>query len=256
MKIGIALSGGGSRGFAHLGALKALQEVGIKADILSGTSAGSIVAALTAAGYSPDFIFETIQQVGILNSLKFAFNRFGLFKLEKLEETFLKYIPHNSFEKLKVPLTVCATDILHNEAVYFNKGELIKPIIASCSIPGIFEPVNFAGKTLVDGGILDNIPIRPIENSCDFIIGINVMPIRNDMPIQSAKDILMKSLYLAVGKNTLERLNQCDLVIEPEALYHYDGLNASKAKEIYKIGYEKTIQILEQNQLLISKILN
>ncbi len=256
MKIGIALSGGGSRGFAHLGALKALGEAGIKADILSGTSAGSIVAALTAAGYSPDFIFETIQQVGVFNSLKFAFNRFGLFKLEKLEETFLQYIPHNSFEKLKVPLTICATDILHNEAVYFNQGELIKPIIASCSIPGIFEPVSFAGRTLVDGGILDNMPIRPIEAAADFIIGINVMPIRNDMPVRSAKDILMKSLYLAIGKNTLERLNLCNLVIEPEALYHYDGLNASKAKEIFQIGYEKTLQVLEQNQSSISKVLS
>ena len=93
MKIGIALSGGGSRGLAHLGALKALEELGIKPSMIAGSSAGSLVGAFTAAGYSPDFIFEAIQSLGILNSIKFAFNRFGLFKMDKIEDILLKFIP-------------------------------------------------------------------------------------------------------------------------------------------------------------------
>ncbi|AFK01692.1 Patatin [Emticicia oligotrophica DSM 17448] len=245
MKIGIALSGGGSRGFAHLGALKALNEMGIKPDIITGTSAGSIVGALTAAGYSPDFIFETIQSLGIINSLKFAFNRFGLFKMEKVEEIFLKYIPHNSFEKLKLPLIVCATDIIESQPIYFSKGELIKPIMASCSIPGIFEPIKFQDKILVDGGILNNLPVEPLEGICDFIIGVNVTPVSNSMAINSAKDILMKSLYLAIRNNSGAKLKRCDIAIEPDEIYNYNGLSMAKAKEMYQLGYEHALRAAE-----------
>ncbi len=245
MKIGIALSGGGSRGFAHLGALKALNELNIKPTMIAGTSAGSLVGAFTAAGYSPDFIFDTIQSLGIMSSLKFAFTRFGLFKMEKVEDIILEYIPHNAFEKLKIPLVVCATDIEASEAVYFDKGELIKPIMASCSIPGIFEPVKFQGRTLVDGGILNNLPIEPLEGVCDFIIGINVTPASKNMAINSAKDILMKSLYLAIRNNSSEKLKRCDISIEPNEIYNYNGLSMSKAKELYQVGYEHTLRAAE-----------
>lgn len=245
MKIGIALSGGGSRGFAHLGALKALNELGIRPTMIAGTSAGSLIGSLTAAGYSPDFIFETIQSLGILNSLKFAFNRFGLFKMEKVEEILLKYIPHNSFEKLKIPLTVCTTDIEKGEALYFNNGELIKPILASCSIPGIFEPIKFQNRVLIDGGVTNNLPIEPLEGICDFIIGVNVTPVSNNMAINSARDVLMKSLYLAIRNNSGEKLNRCDIAIEPEEIYNYNGLSMSKAKEMYQLGYENTLKVAE-----------
>ena len=245
MKIGIALSGGGSRGFAHLGALKALSELGIKPTMIAGTSAGSLVGAFTAAGYSPDFIFETIQSLGIMSSLKFAFNRFGLFKMEKVEEIFLKYIPHNSFEKLKIPLAVCATDIVQGEAIYFSKGELIKPIMASCSIPGIFEPIKFQDKILIDGGVTNNLPIEPLEGICDFIIGINVTPVSNNMAINSARDVMMKSLYLAIRNNAGEKLKRCDISIEPDEIYNYNGLSMSKAKEMYQLGYENALREAE-----------
>lgn len=242
MKIGIALSGGGSRGLAHLGALKALEELGIKPTVIAGSSAGSLVGAFTAAGYSPDFIFEAIQSLGILNSIKFAFNRFGLFKMDKLETILLKYIPHNSFEKLKTPLIVCATDIEKGVAVYFSEGELIKPVIASCSIPGIFEPIKFQNRILVDGGVTNNFPIEQLEGICDFIIGVNVTPVSNEMPINSAKDILTKSLYLAIRNNSAEKLKRCDIAIEPTEIYNYNGLSLSKSKEIYQLGYENTLR--------------
>jgi NTE family protein len=245
MKIGLALSGGGSRGIAHLGALKALNELGIKPSMITGTSAGSIVGALTAEGYSPDFIFETIQSLGIMKSLKFAFNRFGLFKMEKVEEILLKYIPHNSFEKLKIPLVVCATDIERGEAVYFNKGELIKPIIASSSIPGIFEPIKFQNRVLIDGGIINNLPLEPLEGVCDFIIGVNVSPVSNNMSINSARDVLVKSMYLSIRNKSNEKIKRCDIGIEPDEIYNYNGLSMSKAKEVYQLGYENALRQAE-----------
>ena len=245
MKIGIALSGGGSRGLAHLGAIKALEELGIKPTVIAGSSAGSLVGAFTAAGYSPDFIFEAIQSLGILNSIKFAFNRFGLFKMDKIEDILLKFIPHNSFEKLKTSLIVCATDIAKGEAVYFSEGELIKPVMASCSIPGIFEPIKFQNRVLVDGGVTNNLPIERLEGICDFIIGVNVTPVSNEMPINSAKDILTKSLYLAIRNNSAEKLKRCDIAIEPTEIYNYNALSLAKSKEIYQLGYENTMRAAE-----------
>ncbi|WP_337043524.1 patatin-like phospholipase family protein [Emticicia sp. 17c] len=245
MKIGLALSGGGSRGFAHLGVIKALDEYGLKPTMITGTSAGSIVGAMIGAGYTPDYVFDTIASLDIFSHLKFAFNRFGLFKLERAEELFYKYLPHNSFEQLKIPLTICATDIEKGEAVYFSEGELIKPILASCCLPGIFEPIKFQGRTFIDGGVVDNLPINPLMPHCDFIIGVNVMPVNNNMALNSVKDILMKSLFLAVRNKSGEQLKRCHLAIEPHEIYRYNGLTVSKAKEMFAIGYESALRELD-----------
>lgn len=245
MKIGLALSGGGARGIAHLGVIKALNELGIKPSMIAGTSAGSIAGTMTAAGYSPEFTFDIIQSSGISNFLKLSFNRFGLFNLDKLESVFLKHIPHNSFENLKIPMVICATDIEKGEAVYFSEGELAKAVLASCCLPGIFSPIKFQGRLLVDGGILNNLPIEPLQNHCDFIIGVNVTPISNSMPIKSAKDVLMKSLFTAINQNSSEKLSRCDIAIEPHEIFRFDGLNLKKSKELFDLGYQSAMQQLE-----------
>ncbi|MFN3851496.1 MAG: patatin-like phospholipase family protein [Spirosomataceae bacterium] len=245
MKIGLALSGGGAKGIAHLGVIKALSELGIKPDAIAGTSAGSIVGSMTAAGYSPEFILDIILSTSILRNLKPAFNRFGLFKIESAQAIFAKYMPHDSFEGLKLPLTITATDIEKGEVVYFDNGELIKPILASCCLPGIFEPIRYQDRLLIDGGVLNNIPIEPLESTCDFIIGVNVMPIGEGMPINSMKDVLSKSLHIAIRNNSIQKLKKCNLAIEPPELYKFDGFNVTKAKELYKIGYEYTMKTAE-----------
>ncbi len=239
-KIGLVLSGGGSRGFAHLGAIKALQEAKISPSIISGSSAGALVGALICAGYSPDYISEIIQEKGIFRSLKVSFSNRGLFSMKKVEELVKEFIPHNSFEKLKTPLVVCAVNIKKGEERYFNKGELIKPVLASCSIPGIFLPVTIEGSTFIDGGIMNNLPVEPIENLVDLIIGIDVMPIENSMPISSAKEIIMKCLMMAVGRQSLEKKSKFDLFIQPNSISKFNALSIKKAGEMFKLGYEST----------------
>ncbi len=245
MKIGLVLSGGGARGFAHLGVIKAINELGLSPDMISGTSAGSLVGAFIAAGYSPDFVLETILKLGIRSQLKFAFNRFGLFSLEKVEKLFHDYIPHNSFEALKIPLVVCATDIVRGETVYFDSGDLAKPVLASCCIPGIFEPVIYNGHTLIDGGVMNNLPLEPLEGKCDLLIGVNVTPIEKTLPIKSAKDVMMKCLFLSIGQQAKDKLDRLDIAIEPSEIAKYDGLSLSKAKELYNLGYESAKAELE-----------
>ncbi len=245
MKIGIALSGGGAKGIAHLGVLKALNEMGIKPDFLTGTSAGSIVGALTAAGYSPEYILEIINSTSFIKTIKPAFNRFGLFKIDSAESLFSKYLPHNSFEVLKIPLTIATTDIHRGSVVFFDSGELIKPIMASCCLPGIFEPVKYQNMTLVDGGVVNNIPIEPLEAECDFIIGVNVMPMGDNVKLNSMKDILFRSLYVSVRNASFHKLKRCDLAIEPPELYKYVGFEINKANELFRIGYEYTMKHTE-----------
>ncbi len=240
MKIGLVLSGGGARGIAHLGVLKALQEKNIEIAAISGCSAGAIAGAMFAAGYSPDHIFEIVVSTNTLRALRPAWSRVGLLNMKKAEEAYLKYIPHNSFEHLKIPLTINATNLYAGECVYFSSGELLKPVLASCCIPGLFEPIIMHNQTLLDGGILNNMPIEPLKGKYDFIIGSHCNPFgMNQMP-KSMASMVQKSLFLAINNNSKTRLALCDWVIEPPLLKNFDPQDIRKAHEIFKVGYEYT----------------
>ena len=237
-KIGLVLSGGGARGIAHLGVLKALVEQKIPIDYLSGCSAGSIAGVMFAAGYSPDHIFEIVVSSNTLKAFRPAFSRLGLLRMQKAEEIYLEYLPHNSFENLKLPFSVNATDIMQGESVFYSSGELIKPVLASCSIPGLFEPVTFEGRVLVDGGVLNNMPIEPLLPCCDFIIGSHCNPFGKNPNLKSIPSVVQKSLYLAINNNSKPRLAQCNLLIEPPSLVNFEPQDIRRAKDIFKVGYE------------------
>ena len=238
MKIGLVLSGGGARGIAHLGILKALQEKKVKISGISGCSAGAIVGAMFAAGYSPEHILEIVISATTLRAMRPAWSRSGLLKMQKAEEVYLKYIPHNSFERLQIPLTVNATNLYLGETVYFSSGELLKPVMASCCIPGLFEPITFRENILVDGGVMNNMPIEPLLSKYDYIIGSHCNPFGKQTMPKSMSSIVQKSLFLAINNNSRSRLAQCDLVIEPPALKLFDPYDVRKASEIFKAGYE------------------
>jgi NTE family protein len=251
MKIGLVLSGGGTRGIAHLGVLKALQEKGIEISGISGCSAGSIVGAMFSAGYSPDHIYEIVVSTNTLRAMRPAWNRSGLLRMQKVEEVYLKYIPHNSFEKLKIPLTVNATDIFAGETIYFSKGEILKPVMASCCIPGLFEPISYNDKTLVDGGVLNNMPIEPLLGQYDYIIGSHCNPYGIQQNSKSMSSIVQKSLFLAINNNSKSRIEQCNYLIEPPALKNFDPYDIRKSSEIFKAGYEFTKQLILSENLAV-----
>lgn len=240
MKIGLALSGGGARGFAHLGVLKALEEMKVRVDVLSGTSAGSIVGAFYAHGYKPEEILSIISGMGILKSVRPAWSWTGFLNMDGFKEVLKKYLPENSFESLKLPLTIAATEIRLGKVVYFSEGELITPIIASSSIPAVFNPVSYKGNVYIDGGIMDNLPVRPLIGKCDFIIGVHTNPVSQKVDMMNAKEITMRSLLLAININSSISKANCNIVIEPPALGSFSPLDVFKAKEIFEIGYQFT----------------
>ncbi len=238
MKIGLALSGGGARGFAHLGALKALEELSVKVDVLSGTSAGSIVGAFYASGYKPQEIYTIISGAGLLKSIRPAWSWTGLLSLDGFREVLLKHLPKNSFSTLEIPLTIAATELHQGKVAYFSEGELITPIIASSSIPALFNPVSFNGSIYIDGGITDNFPVRPLVGKCDFIIGIHTNHISQKLDIKNAKEVTERALLMAINVNSNFSKALCNIVIEPPALGNYSTLDIGKAKEIFDIGYQ------------------
>lgn len=240
MKIGLVLSGGGARGITHLGVLKALEEMGLEFSIISGTSAGSIVGALYAYGYRSDEIYDIVKHLSFFKSLRPAWTRLGLLQMMWLQELLLKYIPENKFEALKTPLTVAATEITKGEIHYFTEGELIPTIISSSSIPAVFNPVKFNDHTYVDGGILDNLPVKPIIDKCDFIVGLHCNSISHDFDARNIKNVIERSLLMAINANTQLSRSMCNVFIEPPLLDKFTAFDIGRAQEIYDIGYKYT----------------
>jgi NTE family protein len=155
--IGLVLSGGGARGYAHIGMLRVLERHGVEPDVMAGTSMGAILAALYAYGYRADDLYEMAAAIPWRNELELSLVA-GVMKSDKLHDLLRTYLPA-TFEELGKPLAVTCTDLEAGEALVFTEGELIPAIRASACYPGAFEPVSFGGRTLVDGGILNNLPV-------------------------------------------------------------------------------------------------
>lgn len=240
MKTGIVLSGGGARGISHVGVLKALDEFGVKIDCIAGTSAGSIIGSLYAYGHSPDKIMEIIQTTSFVRAMRPAWSLTGFLTLDGLRDVLRRYMPENSFDALKLPMTIAATDLRKGKAEYFTSGELIPPIMASCCVPAVFSPVEFKGNVYVDGGVLDNLPVKAIESQCDFIIGSHCNYINEHFDIKNIRTVLERSLLMAINGNTTISKNRCDVLIEPPDVGRVSGFEIGKANELFSIGYKHT----------------
>ncbi len=253
MKTGIVFSGGAAKCIAQLGVLKALEEIGIKPDIISSVSGGALIGVLYANGFSPDESLELIVKNG---SFKFFFpsaKSGGLFSMSRIENAFNEVLSAKKFEELKIPMVVNATDILKGEAVYFSKGDLIKPIIASASYPAIFEPVQIQGRTLLDGGITNNFPVEPLQNKCEKIIGVSVGKVYGMERLGSVHKVIVRSLELAINEGDLHRFKHCDVLIEPRGLNLFGMFDSDKGKEIFNKGYEYTIGMEKEIEKKILK---
>jgi len=237
MKIGIALSGGGARGVAHLGMLKALEEMGIQPRMITGSSAGAIVGAFYAYGYPPSEILAIISKAKLFRILRPSFNWKGLLTLEKTYEFFKSFLPADSFETLKLPLYVCTTHIKNGRPAFFSTGELIRPIIASSAIPVLFTPVKIGEEHFIDGGIVNNLPVEPLVGHCDKILGLHCNPIDENFQAGNMKNLLERTFILAISRNITQRKQECDVFLEPYELRKFGALEFSGLKEIFDIGY-------------------
>jgi len=245
--LGLALSGGGSKGFAHLGVLQALEERSIKPNLIAGTSAGALAGVLYADGHSPQEILSFFQKKAFKEFATLTLPQSGIFKTDRFTSFLKKHLRARSFEELSIPMKVTATDIENGVCNCFDKGPLIPAIIASCSFPIVFTPVEIDGVYYVDGGLFKNFPVSIIRKQCDKIIGVNVSPLTGQKYKNSLFYIAERSFhYISVSNSLIDR-NLCDLLIEAPRVSKFSMFSLDHAEEIYELGYSAAITRLEEN---------
>lgn len=249
-KIGLVLSGGGARGVAHLGALKALHELGIEPTVVSGTSAGSIVGTMYAAGHPIEAILSVFTNTSIFKMTHFATMKPGFIDSDRFSPVFEAFFPENDFAALKKKCFVTATDIIRGQSRTFSEGEIIRPLLASCAVPVVFTPVEMDGTLFTDGGALNNFPIEPLSGQCDAIIGVDVHPLKKIRPkeIRNVLGMMERLTQLSVCHHSAQKHHQCQVIIAPQSLEKYGTFDRDHFNEIFEIGYEKT---MEQKEALL-----
>ena len=253
-KIGYVLSGGGARGFAHLGVIKYLEELSIKPSAISGTSAGSIVGALYAAGKSSEEIFNLTKTGNFFGWDSLAWRRKGIFKMDSLRNLVKEIVPSDDFKSLKIPFYATATDLNNGTDVTFSEGVLSEAVVASCSIPVIFDTVHIGDRILVDGGLMNNFPVEPLINTCDIIIGSYVNKIEKGIGNNSSMEMvnfLDRCFHLAISRTVDAKVSHCNIFIE-SPLHAYNMYNIKAASEIFEIGYQTAKKSNDEFEKLLS----
>lgn len=251
--LGIALSGGGAKGFAHLGAIRALEDFGLIPEIISGTSAGALAGVLYADGYMPEEIISFFSGREFKEFAELQVPKAGIFNTGGFRKFLKKYLRAKTFENLKIPLVVIATDLDDGLSVAFSEGPLIEPIVASCSIPIIFNPVVINGVHYVDGGLFKNFPVSTIRGVCNKVIGVNAAPLISKKYNQNILHIAERSYHYMFRANTLLDRHLCDLLIETDEFASVKTFDLENPRKIFEIGYDaakKVLSSLIENQKL------
>lgn len=247
-RLGVALSGGGARGFAHVGALRAIEEAGLKPDIIAGVSAGSIVAVLYAAGVSFDRMLEIFTDKHFKDFCGWSVGKGAIFHLKPFKKVIQKELGDKiNFEDLRMPTYVGVTDFDNGVPVEFHSGPILDPMIASCSIPIVFLPVKINGTSYVDGGVLRNHPAWIIRDMCENLIGVNCSPMLNvSKTHNSVLENALRTYNLMAKSNQRADMEMCDLSVETQELAHYKVFNLKEIRHVYLSGYARTRKMLKE----------
>jgi NTE family protein len=215
-RVGLALAGGFARGIAHIGVLRVLREAGIPIDCISGTSVGALIGAGFCAGAS----LEDMQKIGAATTFA-DFGRWtpswlGLATNHRMEKYLARFTPAKTFEELAIPFAVAATDINAGISVYYTRGPLALPIRASCAYPGLFVPIQFEGRTLVDGFLTSPVPVEgALLLGADIVIAVYLEAGNVEQP-RTFTDILSRSFTIIQRHTDLAWRQQADVIIEPD----------------------------------------
>jgi NTE family protein len=248
MKIALTLSGGGYRGIAHIGVLKALEEAGVRPEAISGTSAGSVIGALYAYGVSTADMLEFFKGIQLLSFGNYAFGKPGWVDPESFYDRFLEILPEDDFSALKIPLQVTATNILSGELKVFSKGPLIRPILASAAFPGFFAPVEIGKGYYVDGGVLNNFPADLLRDQADFLIGVYVNPFEpaDKSKIKHSVSVLERVLKIKTASDSIRKFPLCDVLVYPRELSRFSTFLEKDLDTIFDLGYQEAKERLDE----------
>ena len=247
LKIGIAFGGGGARGIGHIGVIKAFEELGIEADMVAGTSAGSMVAALYAAGFTSSQMIEELKKLRA-KDIRDSKVIWKPSNSENIEQVLKKIFGKDLlFSETKIPLTIVAVDIKTGEEVDIKSGSVARASSGSCAVPGIFSPVVYEDKHLVDGGLHNTVPADVVKfMGADKVIAIEVNRARgNGTDSLKTLDVLKTSLGIMMQANVNPKLDYADLVIKP----NLESFSSSKIGDIDAMvqeGYEMAMSHKEE----------
>lgn len=252
--IGLTLSGGGSKGIAHAGVLHFLEEIKIVPHQIAGSSAGSIVAALYSSGKSPLEILAFFKSIYFFHWKHFTFSKAGLIDPDAFKIYFSTLFKDTTLGDLKIPLYITATDIVNGKLTIFGDDtKVIDAILASSAFPGIISPYEIEGNLYSDGGILNHFPTELLQETTDFSIGVYVSPLQTvqQSDLKSIKSITTRAFELLTAHSSIRKFDNCDWLIQPEALSAYSTFETSKTKmdAIFKIGYEAAKKSYEKLNL-------
>ncbi|MGK6350969.1 patatin-like phospholipase family protein [Parapedobacter sp. DT-150] len=237
-KVGLVLSGGGLRGIGHLGAIKALEEHGIRPSVISGCSAGAIIGAFYAAGYTIDELLDIVQGNDLFPATSFRLRIPGFIDTRFLMRLMQTHLPDNTFESLKIPLYVAATNLITGKTAYLHTGPLDNALLASSSIPLMFPAVHRDDTVYYDGGVLDNLPVQPLLGQCDQLIGVHVNALDHVASEQlTPTKTLDRIIHLALGQSVAHNAAKCDLFFEPPNMLQFGAFGKKDLLNIYEHVY-------------------
>ncbi|WP_017753611.1 patatin-like phospholipase family protein [Calidifontibacillus oryziterrae] len=237
--IGLALGSGGARGFAHLGVLKVLKDENIPIDFIAGSSMGALVGGFFGAGHDMDRLYKLATAFRRKYYLDFTVPKMGFISGQKVKEFIRVFTKDKAIEQLSPALAIVATDLKTGEKVIFKNGPLAKAIKASISIPGIFVPEKIHGRLLVDGGVVDRVPVSVVrEMGADIVIAVDVSHVKGNVEITSILDVILQSIDIM--QDELARLKQfdADIIIRPK-VEKYSAKAFTNTEEIIKIGEDE-----------------
>jgi len=234
---GLALGGGAARGIAHLGVLKVLEETGLHPDFITGTSAGSIVGALYAGGVPLKDISEVTQTHDWKDLVQPVFPKMGLVRGDRLEKRLKDILGDLNIEELEVPFKAITVDLECGELFVIDSGPVARAVRASCSIPGIFEPVEYEGRMLVDGGVLNDVPTDICrEMGADVVLGVELSADMNrERTPENIFGVLMATFAIMVRHSQEKKPDHNTIVIQPD-LAGFNYHNLKRADEMIQRG--------------------
>lgn len=246
-RLGIALSGGGAKGFAHIGAIRAIHDFGLQPDLLAGVSAGSVVATFYSAGLinsEQDALLDLFNHTKFSDFAQPRVPKDGFFTIERFTKKLRELIPYQNIEELPIKTFIGATNLDAGTKVAWDSGSLAERVTASCSIPILFEPVTINGDRYVDGGVVANLPAWSIRHLCDKLIGINCSPMGNPEPAKGIVEIARRSYSLMSKNNVTADMELCDLVINLQEVANHQTFDLHDLEMLIETGYLTTIRTL------------
>ncbi len=245
-RVGLVLGGGAARGFAHVGVIRVLEREKIPIDLIVGTSVGSLVGAIYADkknSFELEWTAFSLEEKDLFD-YTFISPTQGFVRGERLEEFVLKKVSARELQQMKIPLGVVATDIQNGEVVVLQNGSVARAVHASSAIPGIFIPVRYQGRLLVDGGVLNNVPVDVARKmGAQVVIAVNLDGGRKAAQVNNIFDAIVQSLQLMAIESTAARLREADVVIQPE-VSQIGMIDFSRKKELLALGIQAAEQAL------------